>query len=140
MRKAFLTLFRESLNKVKIFRQNCTTFFLSNQKASKISIIWNSLTERGTYMKKLKNLKTEKRSPSKMKARTFLILTLMISVAICQPIYQDETEREQEHPVHHALGLGVIIGIVLGAVFVVSLVCMFVSICCLPCCRVGRRC
>jgi type III secretory pathway component EscT len=71
-----------------------------------------------------------------MKAGTILILTLMISVAICQP-----TERKQERGVvTNEVGLGVIIGIVLGVVFVVSLFYIFVSICCLPCCRVGRRC
>ena len=71
-----------------------------------------------------------------MKAGTILILTLVISVAICQP-----TERKQERDVvTNEFGVGIIIGIVLGVVFFVSLVCIFVSICCLPCCKVGRRC
>ena len=68
-----------------------------------------------------------------MKAGTILILTLMISAAICQ----DETDKKSERGVvGQAVGLsiGVIFGIVFGVVFVV---CIFVSICCLPCCMVG---
>jgi hypothetical protein len=68
-----------------------------------------------------------------MKPGNILILTLLISVAICQ----DETDRKQERGIVTnavGLGIGVIFGIVFGVVFVV---CIFVSICCLPCCMVG---
>ena len=64
-----------------------------------------------------------------MKAGTILILTLIISAAICR----DEINKKQERGVVSnavGLGIGVIFGIVFGVVFVV---CIFVSICCLPC-------
>ena len=65
-----------------------------------------------------------------MKAGTILILTLMISAAICQ----DETDKKSVVGQAVGLSIGVIFGIVFGVVFVI---CIFVSICCLPCCMVG---
>ena len=53
-----------------------------------------------------------------MKARFILILTLMISTAICQ----DETDRNQERGAvtdADRIGFGVIFGFVFGIIFVV---------------------
>ena len=73
--------------------------------------------------------KTGKISPRKMKVRTILLLTLMISAAVCQ----DETERKQERGVvTNAVGLGdgVIFGIVFGVVFGICFTfCIVVTIC-----------
>ena len=65
----------------------------------------------------------------KMKVRTILLLTLMISAAVCQ----DETERKQERDVVTnavGLGAGVIFGIVFGVVFGICFTfCIVVTIC-----------
>ena len=111
-------------------KSNCAKKFPSSQKVLKLAIFWNSINKRGICKKKLTNVKS---LPSKMKAVTILILTLMISAAICQ----DETDRKPERGVvGQAVGLsiGVIFGIIFGVIFVF---CIFVSICCLPCCMVG---
>ena len=63
-----------------------------------------------------------------MKAGTILILTLMISAAICQ----DETDKKSERGVvGQAVGLsiGVIFGIVFGVVFVIHALCWLLYKC-----------
>ena len=64
-----------------------------------------------------------------MKAGTILIMTLMISAAICQ----NETDQQERGVVTDGarLGIGVVFGIVFGVFFgVIFVVCIFVSICC----------
>ena len=100
------------------------TFFSSNQTALKLASL-------EIQSKKANSFEKRKSSSNKMKVRTILLLTIMISATVCQ----DETERKQERGVV-TIAVGPISGyviflIVVGVSFGIWITfCIIVSICC----------
>ena len=66
-----------------------------------------------------------------MKIGTILILTLMISSAVCQDETDGKQEQSERGVVTNVLGVWAIFKIVFGIGFFIFII---VCICCLPCC------
>ena len=64
-----------------------------------------------------------------MKIETILILTLMISSAICQDETDGKQERSDRGVISDGISIAAIFGIVFGIVFVIAIIACF---CCLP--------